>query len=65
MKRRSLHIMLLFLLSMAGLQSKAQDWVMPEFPSSMEPAHGLHVILLRASAIFKLDIALGLSSVAP
>ena len=27
MKRRSLHIMLLFLLSMAGLQSKAQDWV--------------------------------------
>ena len=48
MKRRSLHIMLLFLLSMAGLQSKAQDWVMPEFPSSMEPAHGLHVILYHA-----------------
>ena len=53
MKRRSLHIILLFLLSMAGLQSKAQDWFMPEFPSSMEPAHGLHVFLLRASAIFK------------
>ena len=48
MKKQFFKFTLLTLLCMLGLQAKAQDWIMPEFPESLEPTNGIKVVLYHA-----------------